>query len=93
MIEAMSTGCLVVGSDTAPVTEIIQDGENGLLVDFFSPKKIADRIDEVLEHPTRLAQIRANARKTVLERYALADLLPQHLQLIKTLPQSLTPNP
>lgn len=83
MIEAMSTGCLVVGSDTAPVTEIIQDPENGLLVDFFSPKKIADRIDEVLDHPTRLAQIRVNARKTVLERYALADLLPQHLQLIK----------
>ena len=83
MIEAMSTGCLVVGSDTAPVTEIIQDGENGLLVDFFSPKKIADRIVEVLEHPTRMAQIRAKARKTVLERYALADLLPQHIELIK----------
>jgi glycosyltransferase involved in cell wall biosynthesis len=79
----MSTGCLVVGSDTPPVTELIQDGENGLLVDFFSPKKIAERIYQVLEHPTRLTQIRANARKTVLERYALADLLPQHLQLIK----------
>lgn len=83
MIEAMSTGCLVLGSDTAPVTEIIQDGENGLLVDFFSPQKIADRIDEVLNHPTKMAEIRDNARKTVLERYALADLLPKHIQLIK----------
>lgn len=83
MIEAMSTGCLVLGSDTAPVTEIIQDGENGLLVDFFSPQKIADRIDEVLDHPTKMAEIRVNARKTVLERYALADLLPKHIQLIK----------
>ncbi|OUL37411.1 glycosyl transferase family 1 [Nostoc sp. T09] len=83
MIEAMSTGCLVLGSDTAPVSEIIQDGENGLLVDFFSPQKIADRIDEVLDHSTRMEQIRVNARKTVLERYALADLLPKHIQLIK----------
>lgn len=83
MIEAMSTGCLIVGSDTAPVTEIIRDGENGLLVDFFEPKKIADRIDEVLDHPTRMAEIRAKARETVLERYALADLLPQHIQFIK----------
>ncbi|MBH8555624.1 glycosyltransferase family 4 protein [Nostocaceae cyanobacterium CENA357] len=83
MIEAMSTGCLVLGSDTAPVTEVIEDGKNGLLVDFFSPRKIADRIDEVLNHPTRMAKIRTNARKTVLERYALANLLPQHLQLIK----------
>ncbi|QIR41056.1 glycosyltransferase [Tolypothrix sp. PCC 7910] len=83
MIEAMSTGCLVLGSDTGPVTEIIKDGKNGLLVDFFSPQKIADRIDEVLDHPDKMAQIRANARKTVLERYALADLLPKHIQMIK----------
>lgn len=88
MIEAMSTGCLIVGSDTAPVTEIIQDGKNGLLVDFFSPKKIADRIDEVLDHPTRMAEIRKSARETVLERYALADLLPQHIQLIKNVAAS-----
>ncbi|MDZ7962132.1 MAG: glycosyltransferase family 4 protein [Aulosira sp. DedQUE10] len=83
MIEAMSTGCLVLASDTGPVTEIIRDGKNGLLVDFFSPQKIADRINEVLDHPTRMEQIRVNARKTVLERYALADLLPKHLQMIK----------
>ena len=79
----MSAGCLVLGSDTAPVTEVIRDGENGLLVDFFSPQKIAERIDQVLAHPTRMGQIRAQARQTVLERYALADLLPNHLQLIK----------
>jgi glycosyltransferase involved in cell wall biosynthesis len=82
MIEALSTGCLVLGSDTSPVREIIQDGENGLLVDFFSPEGIVDRIEEVLDHPTRMAEIRVNARKTAVERYASADLLPQHLQLI-----------
>lgn len=83
MLEAMATGCLVVGSDTAPVTEVIQDGENGLLVDFFSPQQIAARVVEVLEHPTRMAEIRAKARKTVLERYALVNLLPQHVQLLE----------
>lgn len=83
MIEAMSTGCLVLGSDTAPVREVIEDGKNGLLVDFFSPQKIADRVDEVFNHPTRMAELRENARKTALERYALANLLPQHIQLIK----------
>lgn len=84
MIEAMSTGCLVLGSNTAPVAEVIQDGENGLLVDFFAPQQIADRVDEVLDHPTRMAELRVKARETVLERYALADLLSKHLEMIKS---------
>ncbi|MFB2936407.1 glycosyltransferase family 4 protein [Aerosakkonemataceae cyanobacterium BLCC-F154] len=98
MIESMSTGCLVLGSDTAPVKEVIQDGENGLLADFFSPKQIADRISEVLDHPTRMAQLRQKARETVLERYSLEKLLPSHVQLIKdvangSLPPENTPTP
>lgn len=96
MIESMSTGCLVLGSDTAPVKEVIQDGENGLLADFFSPKQIADRISEVLDHPTRMAQLRQKARETALERYSLEKLLPTHVQLIKdvangSLPPQITP--
>ena len=82
MIEAMSTGCLVLGSNTAPVAEVIRDGENGLLFDFFDPKQIADRVDEILDHPTLMAEVRKNARKTVLENYSLERLLPRHLQLI-----------
>jgi glycosyltransferase involved in cell wall biosynthesis len=82
MLESMSTGCLVLGSNTPPVTEVIEDGVNGLLVDFFSPEKISDRIEFVLDHPTRMADIRAKARETILERYDLAKLLPQHLRWI-----------
>src|SRR5215469_8734000 len=49
MLEAMAAGCLVVGSRTAPVEEVIRDCGNGLLVDFFSPAQIADRVVEALE--------------------------------------------
>ncbi|MCS6958933.1 MAG: glycosyltransferase family 4 protein [Pseudanabaenaceae cyanobacterium SKYGB_i_bin29] len=83
MIEAMSAGCLVLGSDTEPVREVIEDGKNGLLVDFFSPEKIADRIEEVLDHPDRYAQIRQKARETVLERYSHHLLLPKHIKLME----------
>lgn len=80
MLEAMAAGCLVLGSDTAPVREVIKDGENGLLVDFFSPKAIADRVDEVLNHRDRLANLRVSARETILKHYNLATLLPQHIE-------------
>jgi glycosyltransferase involved in cell wall biosynthesis len=83
MIESMSTGCLVVGSKTAPVTEVIQDGVNGLLADFFSPSEIAERIEEGLNHPNRMNAIRNRARETVLEKYDLSKLLPLHLEWIQ----------
>jgi glycosyltransferase involved in cell wall biosynthesis len=75
MIETLSVGGLIVGSDTPPVREVIEDGRNGLLVDFFSPEQIADRVEEALDHPDRMRDIRARARETVLERYDLRDRL------------------
>lgn len=83
MLEALSTGCLIVGSATPPVQEVIEDGVNGLLVDFFSPKKIANKIIQALDNPDKMAKIRTRARETILERYDLAKLLPQHLEWIR----------
>ena len=83
MIEALACGCLVVASDTPPVREVIEDGKNGLLVDFFSTDRLAARIEEGLDHPDRFADIRAAARRGVVQRYALADLLAANLRLIE----------
>jgi len=86
MLEAMSAGCAVVGSRTAPVSEIIKDGENGLLVDFFSPTQIADAVDRVLDDPTRMQDLRYQARRTILEGYDLRTVcLPKHISLIHDL--------
>ncbi|MBR8826414.1 MAG: glycosyltransferase family 4 protein [Gomphosphaeria aponina SAG 52.96 = DSM 107014] len=82
MLEAMSAGCLVVASNTEAVTEVIQDGVNGLLVDFFSPLDIADRVEEVLDSPDGMGITRVNARETILQHYDLATLLPKHLEWI-----------
>ena len=83
MLEALSTGCLIVGSDTPPVKEVIEDGVNGLLVDFFNPQQIAARVIEALDNPDKMAKIRQRARETIVEKYDLAKLLPQHLDWIK----------
>jgi glycosyltransferase involved in cell wall biosynthesis len=62
MLEAMASGCLIVGSDTAPVREVISNGNNGLLVDFFSPQRTAEKIALCLHHPADVASMRQNAR-------------------------------
>ena len=76
LLEAMSCGCAVVGSNTAPVKEVIEHRQNGLFVDFFDPQQIAEAIAAVLAEqqgnsPTRLGQA---ARKTILQRFAWPGL-------------------
>jgi len=83
MLEALSTGCLVVGSRTQPVEEAIRDGDNGVLVDFFSPADIASKVIAALEHPAEHAAIRSRARQSVLQRYDLESIcLPAQLALL-----------
>jgi glycosyltransferase involved in cell wall biosynthesis len=86
MLEAMSAGCLVVGSRTAPVQEVLRDGENGFFVDFFSPQAIAERVAYALEHQADLQPLRQRARQTVVERYDLRRVcLPAQLRLVESL--------
>lgn len=83
MLEAMSAGCLVIGSRTAPVEEVIRDGENGFLVDFFSPAQIAEKVIAVLEASPGCEAMRASARQTIMDRYDLKSIcLPAHLRLL-----------
>lgn len=84
MLEAMSVGALVVGSDTGPVREVIEHGRNGLLVDFFSPAQLADTVCGVLAQPGRYAGLRAAARQTVVEHYDFQTCsLPRYMRLME----------
>lgn len=83
MIEAMASGCVVVGSRTPPVEEVITNGSNGLLVDFFDQSGLVDRISAALAHPQDFAGLREAARQTAIARYDLSTVsLPRQLALI-----------
>ncbi len=82
LLEAMSTACPIVGSATAPVMEVIQDGRNGLLVDFFNPRGIAEAVDQLLSDRKLARQLGEQARKDAQARYSLERCLPRQLELI-----------
>jgi glycosyltransferase involved in cell wall biosynthesis len=91
-VEALAAGCLVIGSSTAPVLEVLKDGQNGLTVDFFDAGDLARRIDEVFEHPDRLQGLRDAARVTAVRDFDLEScILPQWVELIDDLVNGETP--
>ena len=85
-IEAMSAGCAIVGSATAPVLEVLRDGENGLAVDFFDFQGIADRVDSILDSPDRRADLRTAARADAVKQFDLkTQTLPRWRALFEDL--------
>lgn len=83
MLEAMSTGCLILGSTTPPVEEVLRDNENGLLVDFFDVKGMAQKIEAVLADPPAYDIMRHHARETIFQRYDAEKMLPLQWQFVQ----------
>ncbi|WP_255452550.1 glycosyltransferase [Synechococcus sp. RSCCF101] len=82
LLEAMSCGCAVVGSRTAPVEEVIRDGHNGVLVDFFKPGDLASAVSDLLENRALAQQLGRAARQTIQARFDLRTCLPRQLALM-----------
>ena len=82
LLEAMSIGCAVVGSATAPVMEVLQHEHNGLLVDFFSPQSIAEQVNRLLEDRPLAKKLGQQAHLDAIKHYSLERCLPRQLKLI-----------
>jgi glycosyltransferase involved in cell wall biosynthesis len=83
LLEAMSIGCAIVGSNTAPVQEVIESGKNGILVDFFKPEELASAVTTLLDDPVLREKLGQAARKMAIEKYDLKRVcLPKALEFV-----------
>jgi glycosyltransferase involved in cell wall biosynthesis len=67
LLEAMSCGAVPVGSDIPAIAEVVEHGQNGLLVPVGRPERLAQAIAAAQDERERLG---AAARRTVVERYS-----------------------
>ncbi len=86
LLEAMSTGCAIVASDTAPVREVIDPGVTGRLVDFFDVPGLADEVCRLLGDAEERTHLGANARAFAQSRYDLKSVcLPRQIRWVDEL--------
>lgn len=81
MMDAMSCGAVVLASATPPVMEMIQDGHNGLLADFFSPDAFAEKALTVLRDPDAARPMGRAAKAMIADRYSLEAVLPAMIRM------------
>jgi glycosyltransferase involved in cell wall biosynthesis len=66
ILEAMSTGCVVIGSKTGPVEEFITDGMTGYLFDFFNIKQFAEKAVRIIhQDPDQRYRVGMRAREFI----------------------------
>ena len=70
LVEALATGCPCVATAVGGITEIIQDGFNGLLVATESPEELAEKVLFLIDNPEKMQFLAKNAIKDCTERFS-----------------------
>jgi glycosyltransferase involved in cell wall biosynthesis len=84
LVQAMASGCPILGSATAPVQEVIDDGVQGRLVDFYDVEGLTEHALELLDHPEEARRLGDAARQRVLERYELKKCVNQLVEYFES---------
>ena len=83
LLEAMASECLILGSDTGPLRDAVQDGVNGRLLNFFDVDALSQAMIEACQKPEAFQPLRVAARQTVVDRFDRAAVCqPAWLALI-----------
>ena len=76
LLNAMSSGAVILGSDVPPVREVIEPGVNGLIEPLFDVDRLAEAALRVLGDPAAHAPLGLEARRTIEARYSIETAIP-----------------
>jgi glycosyltransferase involved in cell wall biosynthesis len=78
--EALFYGCACVGTRCGGVTDLIQDGDNGLLVPPAEVAPLADALEKLMSDPVLREKFSTRGPQSVLEKGMTADRMVQHYE-------------
>jgi glycosyltransferase involved in cell wall biosynthesis len=75
LLEAMSMGCMPASTAAGGISELIEDGVNGVLVPVTDPMQLVNRLSEYLQHPKQIAIMKVAARETVIRSFSMQKMV------------------
>ena len=81
LLNAMACGATILASDTAPVREMIRQGENGILCDFFDTEAFAEYAIQLLDRRDEYRVLGQTAAREIARGYSVDVCLPQMVRL------------
>jgi len=80
IIEAMARGTITLASNSGGPKEIINDGQNGFLVETGRPDLMKLKIESILNNPRLRKIIRENAYQTISSKFLLSSTIDKYNQ-------------
>ncbi|MCH9853150.1 MAG: glycosyltransferase [Alphaproteobacteria bacterium] len=85
IIEAMSAGLPIVASNVGGIPELVDDGENGILVPPHAPEKFADAIMKMINSPEKMYQYGQMGQKKAQSMFDVTRSAQQYIDLYQKL--------
>lgn len=92
LVEAMAAGIPVVATDVGGVSEVVVDGQTGLVVPAGQEDELSMGIEYFLTHRNLCFQFGQRGREHVMQRFSLRHMVDEHLKVYQDKALSQTPN-
>jgi|SRR5262245_13517676 len=84
LLDALACGATVLASDTAPVREMVKNGVNGVLFDFFNVDALAELANQLLDRRDEYKVLGRQAAAIIKEQYSVDVCLPKMVELYES---------
>ncbi len=85
LLEGMAMAKPIVATRIDGITEVMENGETGLLVPAKNPHELAEAMKEILKNKTKAGLLSQNARKIVEKKFSVKKMVEQTEQVYEKL--------
>ena len=84
LLNALACGATILASDTAPVREMIRNGENGVLFDFLNVDALTELANQLLDRKEEYQVLGRQGADLIQEKYSVDVCLPRMVELFES---------